>query len=374
MLVQPQMVMMNKIRRIYLVGPMPPPVHGMSMVTAATYKKLIQLGGGVDLIDLSADSLDRALYVRLARIRKILLGLYRLISKLLIFPDSVLYVALSGGLGQIYDLLFICVARIMRAKIVIHHHNIVYVEQYRRVFDWITCIAGSNAVHVVASQKISSVLVSNYPKVASTYVMSAIVVTEVPNVDLLRFRAKVRAVGFIGNISEAKGIFDFLDLIECMEKLGVALTAWIAGPFQCAKIESVVRRRLLTLPSVTYLGPIYGHDKSTFYDRIDVLIFPVRAEYEGIVIHEAMSFAVPVIARDSGCISEIVNSNVGCLVSVTSDFKEEACQCILKWLDEPKTFNQISRSARLQFIRLYAENAHRLENLCNSMIENASRV
>ena len=61
-----------KDSKIYLIGAFPPPVHGMSIVNDAIRGKIISLGIQPIVIDLSDSSLNRLLYSRLFRIRKIL--------------------------------------------------------------------------------------------------------------------------------------------------------------------------------------------------------------------------------------------------------------------------------------------------------------
>lgn len=359
---------MTHANHVFLVGPMPPPVHGMALVTAAVRDRLAALGASTTTVNLAADSLNRALHARFARIRKILSGLGRFTIGAISRPRSVLYLAVSGGWGQIYDLFFVVMARLCGLRIYLHHHNIVYMTEHRCLTQWLAQAAGSDATHIVASENIGCILRELYSPVSRTYPLSAVIVAEPAPDAARRERTEVRTIGFIGNISEAKGIFDFLGLVEMLRGRGCKLSALVAGPFQGAAVEAEVRIRLQGLPAIRYIGPTYGQGKAEFFNSIDVLIFPVRKEYEGIVIHEAMSFGVPVIARDSGCIAEIVDSEVGCLVGATDDFKDEAWACISGWLAAPETLGGASRAARRRFAEFRDGNINRLDGLCFELL------
>jgi glycosyltransferase involved in cell wall biosynthesis len=355
---------MTRGNRIFLVGPLPPPVHGMALVTAAVRDRLAALGATMTTVNLAADSLNRALHARFARIRKILSGLGKFALGAIRHPGSVLYLAVSGGWGQVYDLLFVALARLCGLRIYLHHHNIVYMTEHRRLTQWLAQAAGPDATHIVASENIGRILGELYPPVSRTYPLSAAIVTEPAPEAAQRDRSELRTIGFIGNISEAKGIFDFLGVAELLKARNCKLSALVAGPFQGGGVEAEVRSRLQDLPSVRYIGPAYGQGKAEFYDSIDMLLFPVRKEYEGIVIHEAMSFGVPVIARDSGCIAEIVNSEVGRLVDAAADFRGEAWAGISGWLADPETLRSASRAARRRFAEFRDGNINRLDGLC----------
>jgi glycosyltransferase involved in cell wall biosynthesis len=359
---------MTRANHVFLVGPLPPPVHGMALVTAAVRDRLSTFGAKVTAVNLAANSLNRAIYARIARISKVLSGLATFAYGATRHPKAALYLAVSGGGGQVYDLLFVILARLFGMRLYLHHHNIVYMTKHRSLTQLLTRVAGSDATHIVASDNIGRILQDLYWPVSRTYPLSAVIVAQPAPDTASRDRSGIRTIGFIGNISEDKGIFDFLELVELLGNQGCKLSALVAGPFQKVAVEADVRSRLKSLPAVRYIGPTYGQEKVIFFDSIDVLICPVRNEYEGIVIHEAMSFGVPVIARDSGCIAEIVDSRVGYLVGATVSFRDKAFAGISSWLAAPEILRGASRASRRRFGESRDENIKRLDALCFEMM------
>ena len=102
---------MNKRPRVVLVGAFPPPLHGMAAVNAAACERLRAVGSEPLVIDIAASSLDRSLLGRIDRLPRVISGLCRL-ALVRGFRGMVLYMSVSGGLGQLYELIFLLLGRI----------------------------------------------------------------------------------------------------------------------------------------------------------------------------------------------------------------------------------------------------------------------
>ena len=76
---------------LVMVGPFPPPMHGMSTTNAAVLEALIALGGKIAVIDSAPSSLDRSLVARLGRLPNVLRGLVRL-AGIHVSHDSTIYI------------------------------------------------------------------------------------------------------------------------------------------------------------------------------------------------------------------------------------------------------------------------------------------
>ena len=172
-------------------------------------------------------------------------------------------------------------------------------------------------------------------------------------------------VGFLGNISEEKGIVHFLTLCRAIQAQQLPVKARIAGPFQEKQIEALVRQALATLPNVEYVGPVYGEVKSRFFSEIDVLAFPTVYfnEAEPLTIHEALSHAVPVIAYERGTIGEVLTTECGHAIPRDQDYTSHAIDQLKQWLADSLTFQQTSLAARERFVALRNEHQHRLGEL-----------
>ena len=183
-------------------------------------------------------------------------------------------------------------------------------------------------------------------------------------------RLGLRTLGFVGNLSAEKGLFEFLDLMRDVQANGLPVKALLAGPFHDARTEEEVRARLSTMDMVEYVGPKYGEDKELFFSCIDVFVFPsrYRNEAEPIVIHEAMSRGIPVLAYGRGCISEIVSPASGLVINPAVPFAPMALAKIREWVDSPESYQRSSRTARAEFSSCLAESTRLLRWLVEDIL------
>lgn len=357
---------------IHMVGSFPPPIHGMSLVNNAIKEKIISLGIQPIVINLSALSLSRKWYTRLYRIRKILRGLTKFIKTIGFQRNGVLYISISGGMGQIYEMLFIYIGRLYKKKIFIHHHSYAYLHKKNIITMLLTLLAGYKAIHIVACEDMAIRLKTLYSSVLKIVMLSGIVAVDKHIYSDQNVKKPLKTIGFISNISIEKGIIEFLDIVECLENDTSEINALIAGPFQDDKTENLVMNRLSKLKSVKYLGPRYGKEKSVFYENIDVLLFPTDYinESEGIVIHEAMSHRVPVIAKTRGCIESILKCKGGLAIRCNENFVKVAVKRLLHWRMFTDDFQQASLNALQRFSLYKTHETEMLEKLCLEMLIN----
>jgi len=200
-------------------------------------------------------------------------------------------------------------------------------------------------------------LQARYPGATSVLVVSNATFIHNETEDPLP-RAEVRVVAFMGNISEAKGIFYFLEVAARLLRHAPhhGIRALIAGPFESPQVEQSVRRLLTTLPNVEYIGPKYGTEKARFLANVDVLLFPsvYQNEAEPLTILEASARGIPVIASQRGCIREMISRDNGLVIQDMEQFSEAATDQLLQWISDPSGFQEVSTKTRAQF------NSHRV--------------
>ena len=95
------MILKNEI---FLIGPFPPPVHGMALVNSAMKNHFINIGIEPSIFDISPSTLNRSLYARISRAPKVFQSLSRFFLTIFKNNSSTLYLSVSGGYGQLYDI------------------------------------------------------------------------------------------------------------------------------------------------------------------------------------------------------------------------------------------------------------------------------
>ena len=78
-------------------------------------------------------------------------------------------------------------------------------------------------------------------------------------------------------------------------------------------------QQLQLVNSVRFLG--FKDDIETYINELDILVLPSENEPFGRILIEAMSLGVPVIAADSGAVTEIIVHNETGITFKTDDHK-----------------------------------------------------
>jgi len=350
-----------------MVGAFPPPMNGMSAVNSAVHDALLKAGTVPMMINFAAPSLDRSLTARLSRLPRVLRGLGRLARKRAL-RGSTLYMSVSGGLGQFYELAFLLLARLRGMRIFLHHHSFAYLDKSSTLMRALIRAAGSGAVHIALSPGMDERLRSAYNVTRIVPISNAVffMADERTAVE----RERLDTIGFLSNIAQEKGVFEFLDLMSAAQYSDLSLRARLAGPFQDVETERAVHSRLVELPNVEYVGPKYGAEKDAFYSSIDALMFPTRYvnEAEPLTIHEAMSRGIPVIAYGRGCIPEIVGSDGGLVIDPAEPFVPAALAQLGRWLAEPAAFRAASKTSAKRFASTYGETKARWHALLAEIV------
>ena len=140
-----------------------------------------------------------------------------------------------------------------------------------------------------------------------------------------------------------------LDLIICLlEQIGDMKVKWIhvGGGELLEKIRNEADKRLPHIET-SFLGEVDNRDILNLYQKEDVDYFINLSDSEGIPVSimEAISLGIPVIARNVGGISEIVNEETGCLLERTD--RLEKVKTFLKLrIKNTEEYEVYSRGAR----------------------------
>ena len=239
---------------------------------------------------------------------------------------KILYLSTAGGYGQLFELPFLALARLLRARIWYHHHSFQYLEKQQLLTSCSFGISGVNANHITLCSTMQERLSQLYGiQPEQGRVLSNSGLLSLPTSPPAIIRTRLRTLGFLSNISFEKGISDFIELCEALQRRNIDFQARVAGPCDSPKVKQYLSDATHRIDQLEYIGPCYGNDKTAFFDSIDVFVFPsrYRNEAEPLVIHEANSRAVHVIASPRGCIQELSRSGGGEVIT-RSPFAEQA--------------------------------------------------
>ncbi len=349
---------------VVFIGPLPPPVTGMTAMTSAVVQAL-QEQGPVTCFNWSRNKPLKGVRWKLARVW----GVSKSICGLLWRgrrPGDVLYYPANSGWGMVYDMVFVSLARLLGYRTVLHHHVYSYLDQYDRRMALVNRLLGSRGAHAVHCEKMKQDFLNQYQtdaqflKVLPTIVSLSLSSEEREareNIASVRSPRPTFTIGFLSNLSMQKGIQDVLRTFEILEGCSaIDVRLLLAGPCMNAAIGRMVDDAEKRWPEqVEFRGPVYGEEKSQFFSEVDVLLLPTQTESWGIVLTEAMATGCPVIANDRGCVSYIIRDGCGMLVAFEEDFVSLAVGQIKEWIGDSDLYRLACRQALLRSQDLESE-------------------
>ncbi|MCA3184233.1 glycosyltransferase family 4 protein [Cupriavidus sp.] len=318
-------------RPVVFLGPLPPPHNGFSASNQRMLDR-IRERAPVEVLDVAKRASGRAAGLKaLANRARQLWRLGRLIVK---ERPHTLYLGLSGGFGQLLDAPFVALANLSGMAIYFHHHSFAYINRptwYTRLI--MRCAPRGR--HLVLCDMMGAELSRIYGlPTANVQVLSNLSLIDLPDASAPvaappEAAAEAIRVGFLSNITAAKGIFTFFEVVRLAQEIGMPVCARIAGPV-APDIRARFDAELARTPCVRYLGPVHGAQKEAFFRDLDALLFPTTYHNEAapLILLEAQSHGVPVIANDRGCIGSMIDDCNGVLVPRDADFAEYA----IAWL------------------------------------------
>ncbi len=328
---------------VLAVGPLPPPATGMTLVTEKIIERM-QESGPVTVLNISPGPITTWPVFRAKRFLRTLACLGRLI---LLGPvgDARFYVVANSKGGLLTTLALVNVGRLLGYQIYLHHHTYFYIDRYDWRMAWIDRCLGKRGVHVVhCPQMARDYCVQYATRHPFQFVLPS--VFSLPVAAPRQASALPMRLGHMGNLSIQKGLVQVLETFRQLTTTGRELRLHMAGTIYTAAAERLVKAAMREFPRhIDFIGPVHGQAKTDYFQTIDCFLFPSSSESWGIVLNEAMSAGVPVIANRRGCISTQVGDRAGLIIGDASQFVPLATRQITAWMDSPELYGAASLAA-----------------------------
>jgi len=173
-------------------------------------------------------------------------------------------------------------------------------------------------------------------------------------------------IAFVGRLHSAKGVEDVLEVAQRLPSTPVTIAG--EGP-----LETLVRREVMRLPNLTYLGPVDRTGVAEILGASRVALMPSHTPEAGpLVALEAMALGTPVIAYDGGGLAEYVSDASGGSV-VPRTVERLVCACT-EVHEDRDLWHQLSSSARNYVAQSHSRTAYlgRLEHVYAEAVACAS--
>ena len=308
-----------------IVGAVPPPLHGVTVMTAAL------LGGGLDdeFDVVHADTSDHRSMSNVGRFdaANVVLGIrdwIRFAGLLLWQRPDLAYLPLSqGSAGFLRDATLLLTARIAGTRVAVHAHGARYREFFDRVPSPLhglvrASLAPVCAIAVLADGQRGQFVGWASPSARVTVVPNGVTDewTEGPPQRVGRSSATVL---YLSNLLPQKGFLDLLDAVpDVLARVPGVKFVFAGDPWYdeatARRIHDFVAARGIS-KAVTFTGAVDSKRRHELLIESDILVFPPRwEEGQGIVAIEAMSAGLPVVVTASGGLVETVRDGVEGLV------------------------------------------------------------
>jgi glycosyltransferase involved in cell wall biosynthesis len=352
-------------RPLWVLGPLPPPVTGMTVLTQRIVRAL-EGAGQVRVFNWSPGIARRSLWMRLRRNWRMWWSAAKLLAGGRVRNER-LYMVANSFSGLYSTTVVLAVAKWLGYTVYLHHHVYYYIDDYDWRMAWLVRRMGPRDVHVVHSQRMIEDFRKRYPTKSGFLTMYPSIVVEDVGASRESARRPMR-LGLLSNLSAGKGLSEVIDTFRAAAGRGHDVTLTLAGPVSNRESQALIDRVVGEYPGrVKSIGPAYGDVKEHFFDEIDVFLLPTKSESWGLVLNEALAAGVPVITFDRGCTSMVVGDEAGLLIDRDANFAEKAVTQIERWIEDDGAYGRASHAAVAQARRLHAEGLRMLNEFVDHM-------
>ncbi|MCZ8086726.1 MAG: glycosyltransferase family 4 protein [Brevundimonas sp.] len=337
---------------------LPPPVTGLSAVNERMVEELSRVGKLAAVADVASPNGATGLRKHLGRLVRILSAAGLLIRSRAQGATTV-YMPSDGRAGMVGNIALILVARAMRYRIWVHHHNFSYLNRWSLLMWLQLSLAPCAVVHLALCPDMLERLKVRYAgpwrrrRHVGRTLSNAFMAAPGPPAAV---RSGPLVIGHLSNLMVSKGAIRFIELFAAARDLGLPIRAEMAGPIWDEDVRDAVEAAEAQYPeSFRWHGPLYGPAKAQFYAGIDAFVLPTDYlnEAQPVVLLEALSAGAAVLATARGCIPYDFANAPG-LIAPLASFDHAA----LAWLAEYANGEgraELQRAAEATFSRMHAE-------------------
>lgn len=194
--------------------------------------------------------------------------------------------------------------------------------------------------------------------------------TEIPDTREIKYPETIRKVGMIAHLSVWKNHALFIQAIPRLLELNQNLEFYIIGDVLSANPDENAAKQIYKTELEALIHKLGIADKVSFsgyesnvqkmYHSLDILVHPTEEEPFGLVIIEAMSYGIPVIASDSGGPREIIKHRETGMLFERGNL-DSLVECVNCMIRENALRGRIIKQAINEVSRLYSSERYNKE-------------
>jgi glycosyltransferase involved in cell wall biosynthesis len=284
---------MKSKKKVLLIGPLPKPIHGMSICNELIVKDRSFLKiGFIDTANKSfSEDLGKLRFQKIISAIKPYFKIYKIFKADIVYltPGQTFY-------GVLKNAPFLLLSKILKKESVIHIHGNFLKTQYDQleglkkiVFKKTLELASKG---IVLSESLIPNLTPFLQKehIFVLYNFVEQMLLDVSEKEIINKDISELKIIFLSNLMTEKGIFDLLEALKILDSKKIKFEANIAGNID-VKIKSKVLNIIHKLPNTKYVGVVRGDEKKKLLMQANVFVFPTFYKMEGqpISILESMA-------------------------------------------------------------------------------------
>lgn len=358
------------MRRALVVGPLPPPINGMSIAFQMLVDGLRERGWTVTTADIADTSGRRGSAFSVRRAIGVVQPLATVWAKT--GTHDVIYLTLTQSrLGFLKDVIALAPARFRGVPVVVHLHGGNFAKFYAAQPRPMQALVRATLARVDRIIVLHEAMREDFAMVDGWRAKTVAVANATP---LPRQRPKsasadARRLLYLSSLTLEKG---YLDVLEAAAQLGKRHPEWtveldFAGDFRLSiddypsvdAMRADFEERVRGMPGnvrVTWHGVVDGERKLSLLERADVLVLPTYYVNEGqpVCILEALASALPVIATDYRAIRSTLPESFARLL-VPPRAPGEIASRLEELFTEPGLYERLSADAVAASLRFTPE-------------------
>ena len=309
----------KKKPRILLMLPLPPPVHGASVVSQQI-KESMALADVYDceFLNLSTSKkIDEINHFKIVKLFRYVGMISKLCRKLLSGHYELCYLAITcHGKSFLKDAPFVLLGKLFGEKIVIHQHNKGMSKDICRwPYRWLLPLCYRDTKVILLSWYLYSDIERVVPRENVQICPNGIKVAETSISRLCHNR--VLRLLFLSNLIESKGVIVLLDALRLLADTGYLFRCDFVGEetkeIDAIRFSKEVGNRQLN-SFVFYNGKKTGEEKERFLDEADIFVLPTFNDCFPLVLLEAMSHGLPIVTTAEGGIPDMIEDGINGLI------------------------------------------------------------
>jgi glycosyltransferase involved in cell wall biosynthesis len=352
---------------LLLIGPTPPPFHGVAVAVQTLLQSRLVEQFRVSHLDLA----DRRgiQHVNKPDLHDVVLFFrqwLRLVGILFHACPSMTYLVLSQStIGFLRDSLLIWPASLRGSHIVLHLHG-------GNIRDWFLGRSWFMRAYVraVLSRATRIIVLGDSLKSQFDGLAGTRRIAVVPNgiewensASFARVaRTSVRhRILHLSTLSHLKGALVLIKAIPSVVTHRKDLEFVFAGPWSHPEDKQWADQFIAQQGIGQYIrftGQVEGDQKKALFESSDIFVFPgVQQEGQPLVVIEAMAAGLPVIFTDRGCLRDtVIDGKTG--IEAPINDPDRLADCILWLLDHPEDMKAMGMQARQRYESLYTKKHH----------------